>query len=127
MSVALATPFTAPRFVKGNRRAWPRLVPDQLQWLQRVRLTSGPAVSILDLSLNGALFEIPAPLRPGAPAEFELLARDGKAVVTGHVLRTEVSSLRADTLIYRGACVFAQPLPWVQRMSYSRPSSSPAR
>ena len=59
MSVALATPFTAPRFVKGNRRAWPRLVPDQLQWLQRVRLTSGPAVSILDLSLNGALFEIP--------------------------------------------------------------------
>jgi hypothetical protein len=107
--------------VRGNRRASPRLVLDQLPWLERVQLRDGSAVSLIDLSTHGALFEVDWRLRPGEATPFELIAADERAVVTGRVVRTEVSALSSVGLRYRGACTFDQPLPWSRLLSAPAP------
>jgi hypothetical protein len=114
-------PFTPPTIVRRNRRAHPRLAADQLGWLEGVRFPSGPSVSLIDLSMHGAFFEVDRRLRPGEATNFELLAADRRAVVTGHILRTEVVALSAAAVRYRGACAFDRPLPWSRRLSVPAP------
>ena len=104
--------FSAPILIRRNRRAYPRLAADQLRWLKRVRLRYGPPVSLIDLSVHGAFFEVDYRLRPGEETNLELVAADERAAVTVHIVRTEVSGLRADVVRYRGACEFDRPLPW---------------
>jgi hypothetical protein len=111
--------FTTPTLVQANRRGSARLPADRLRWLERVRLAYGPAVSLIDLSVTGAYFEVGAPLKPGDSTKIELVAADQRMVVTGHILRTEVSGLRADSIRYRGACAFTRPLPWDRRLKWS--------
>src|SRR5882762_7938879 len=113
--------FSRPTLVRRNRRAYPRLPADQLGWLKRVRLAYGPAVSLIDLSVQGAFFEVDFRLRLGDPTAFELVAADERAVVTGHIVRTEISGLSADVVRYRGACEFERPLPWGRRLSAPEP------
>jgi len=109
--------FSRPTLVRRNRRAYPRLPADQLGWLKRVRLAYGPAVSLIDLSVQGAFFEVDYRLRPGDTTDFELMAADEQAVVTGHIVRTEISGLNADVVRYRGACAFERNLPWEGQLS----------
>jgi len=111
--------------VRRNRRAYPRLAADQLGWLKGVHLTHGPAVSLIDLSVQGAFFEVDFRLRLGDPTAFELVAADERAVVTGHIVRTEISGLSADVVRYRGACEFERPLPWGRRLSAPEPPHDP--
>jgi hypothetical protein len=119
--VVVQSSLSTPTLVRWNRRASPRLIVDQLPWLERVRLTDGTAVSLIDLSIHGALFEVDCRLRPGEATPFELIAGDDRAVVTGRVLRTEVSALGPIGARYRGACTFDQPLPWRGRLSTPTP------
>ena len=113
--------FSRPTLVRRNRRAYPRLPADQLGWLKRVRLAYGPAVSLIDLSVQGAFFEVDYRLRPGDTTDFELMAADDQAVVTGHIVRTEISGLNADVVRYRGACAFERNLPWEGQLSPPAP------
>jgi hypothetical protein len=106
-----------PTVVRRNRRAYPRLVPGQLGWLERVRVMHGPAVSLIDLSMHGAFFEVDYRLRPGDATNFELVATHDRTIVTGHIVRTEISGLSADGVRYRGACEFDRPLPWRHQLS----------
>jgi hypothetical protein len=115
--VVIQSSRSTPTLVRWNRRASPRLAVDQLQWLERVRLRDGTAVSLIDLSIHGALFEVDCRLRPGEATPFELITADDRAVVTGRVVRTEVSALGPVGARYRGACTFDRPLPWRSRLS----------
>jgi len=110
-----------PILVKRNRRAYPRLAADQLPWLRRAHLACGPAVSLIDLSVHGAFFEVDYRLRCGDSTNLELVAEDDRQTVVGHILRTEVSGLSADGVRYRGACEFERPLSWERRLSAPAP------
>lgn len=112
----LAQPISTPRVVQANRRAAPRLRGDNLPWLERARLRNGSPLSLIDLSLRGAFFEVASRLRPGDLTEFEFVGEDGRAVTSGRILRSEVAEVRSDGLLYRGACAFAGPLPWTRRL-----------
>jgi hypothetical protein len=110
-----------PIVVRRNRRAYPRLSADQLQWLKRAHLAGGPAVSLIDLSVYGAFFEVDYRLRSGDSTNLELVAEDERKTVVGHILRTEVCGLSADGVRYRSACEFERPLPWERRLSAAAP------
>jgi hypothetical protein len=112
--------LSTPTLIRRNRRAYPRLGADQLQWVDRVRLTYGPSVSLIDLSVHGAFFEVDYRLRPGEATDFELVALDERTMVTGHIVRAEISGLSGGGVRYRGACTFDRPLPW-SRLSVPEP------
>src|SRR5258705_13211711 len=95
MNVVIQSSLSTPTLVRWNRRASPRLVVDQLPWLERVRPEDGTAGSLIALSVPGALFEVDCRLRPGEAAPFELVARDGRGVGGGRGVRTAMRALRA--------------------------------
>jgi hypothetical protein len=115
--VTLAQPACMPRIVPVNRRTEPRVRADDLHWLERARLTDGSPVSLIDLSLRGAYFEVASRLRPGDMTELELVGDQGRAVTAGRIVRSEIAQVRSDGIRYRGACVFAGPLPWTRRLT----------
>jgi hypothetical protein len=114
--VALVPPGT-PRVVQANRRAMPRLRAGDLPWLERARLGDGSPLSLIDLSLGGAFFEVAARLMPGDLTKFEFVGDEGRAVTAGRILRSEVVQVRSDGVWYRGACAFDDPLPWTHRLA----------
>jgi hypothetical protein len=118
--VPVQAPLSTPTLIRRNRRAYPRLGADQLQWVDRVRLTYGPSVSLIDLSVHGAFFEVDYRLRPGEATDFEVVALDERTMETGHIVRAEISGLSAGGVRYRGACAFDRPLPW-SRLSVPEP------
>jgi len=107
-----AEAVSTPRIVRANRRAFPRVRANDLPWLAHARLSQGPAVSLIDLSIRGASFEVTARLMPGGRTQLELVGDGGRAVASGWIVRSEVSEIRPDTVRYRGACTFSAPLPW---------------
>jgi len=114
--VALVQPGT-PRVVQANRRAVPRVRAGDLPWLERARLLNGSPLSLIDLSLGGAFFEVAARLMPGDLTEFEFVGDERRAVTAGRILRSEVVQVRSDGVLYRGACAFDDPLPWTRRLA----------
>jgi hypothetical protein len=109
--------FTPPQLVRGERRASPRLALDQLPWLKHVNVDLTRAASIIDLSVGGALIEVDVPVHPGQATQFELCGDGMRTLVSGHVIRTEVSALHVDAIRYRSACAFSEPLPWRHRLT----------
>src|SRR5580692_2805250 len=86
-----------------NRRVHARLTPPEIAWLRAVRLRHGPSVSLIDLSVSGALFETEFRLQPGSESVLELVGGGKDALVPFRVVRSHVSDLRGG-LRYRGAC-----------------------
>jgi hypothetical protein len=103
-----------------NRRAFPRLTAREITWLRSVRLKYGPSVSLIDLSVRGALFETGLQLRPGSESALELTGGGKQTVVPFRVVRCQVSDLTGG-LRYRGACAFKRPL----ELGDLQPSFSP--
>jgi len=95
----------------------PRLRAGDLSWLERARLRNGSPLSLIDLSIGGAFFEVNSRLTPGDSTEFEFVGRDGRAVTAGRILRSEIVEVRSDGVWYRGACAFDDPLPWTHRLA----------
>jgi hypothetical protein len=112
----LDTTASTPRIVQMNRRADPRIPADKLHWLDAVRLTFGVSVSLIDLSMRGASFEVPCRIRAGDQTEFELVAERERTLAPGRILRSEVVDVRPESIRYRGACTFDMPLPWPGRL-----------
>jgi hypothetical protein len=92
-----------------DRRASPRLTAREISWLSTVRLKYGPPVSLIDLSVRGALLETDLQLRPGSESVLELMGDGKHAIVPFRVLRCQVADL-ADGLRYRGALAFKRPM-----------------
>jgi hypothetical protein len=105
-----------PRIVRGNRRAFPRMRADDLSWLGHARLSKGPTVLLIDLSVHGASFEVASRLMPGDRTQLELVVDGGRAVAPGWIVRSEVAEILPGTVRYRGACAFSVPLPWNRQL-----------
>jgi len=108
---------SGPRLVRANRRAVPRVRASELHWLERVRHADHGAVSLIDLSAGGALFEVGARLDPGDVASLEFLAQGDRTVAAGRIVRSEIAGIGPDAVRYRGACEFVRPLAWARRLA----------
>ena len=68
-------------------------------------------MDLIDLSAGGALLEASVPMKPGSRLALEIAsAGEDPSLVSMRVLRCEIATLRPETTVYRGACVFARPL-----------------
>ena len=105
------TDVTAP--TGRERRAHTRHRGADLPNIRVSRLRHGPSVSLIDLSVGGALVETDVQMRPGTSLTLEIAAdTDNPVLVPMRVLRCEVASVRSEVKTYRGACEFARPLAW---------------
>jgi hypothetical protein len=93
---------------ESDRRAHPRLSVGELRGFRTARIKNGPRVTLIDLSVGGALLESDNRLCPGSVLALELVG-SSQIVVPLRVVRSQIASLRKGAL-YRGACAFKRPL-----------------
>jgi hypothetical protein len=74
----------------------------------RAVLRPGRHVSLVNLSVGGALVESPRPLRPGSNVYLQVTSGDRALGLSARVLRCAVAVIDADGVIYRGALMFEQ-------------------
>ncbi len=94
---------------RRDRRVHARHRAQQLEWLRSARL-AGQAVSIVDLSVGGALLDSSVALRPDALLTLDLTGRGFDKSIPFRVVRCQIGALRPDGTVYRGACEFTQPI-----------------
>jgi uncharacterized protein DUF6982/PilZ domain-containing protein len=115
-----------PRTAQSERRAHARYNAVDLPTIRVSRLKHGPAVDLIDLSIGGALIEAGVQLKPGSSLALEIAAAgEDPAVVAMRVLRCEVSTLRSEAAVYRGACAFVHPLELPMLMAEPRIAAGP--
>jgi hypothetical protein len=104
---------------ESDRRAHPRLTVSELRGFRTARIKNGPRVTLIDLSVGGALLESDNRLCPGSVLALELVG-SSQIVVPLRVVRSQIASLREGAL-YRGACAFKRPLelPGLLGQSYT--------
>jgi hypothetical protein len=123
--MSTATDVTAP--TGRERRAHTRHRGADLPNIRVSRLRHGPAVSLIDLSVGGALVETDVQMRPGTSLTLEIAAdSDNPVLLPMRVLRCEVARVRSEVTTYRGACEFSRPLPWPALLTTPRPVTSTA-
>ena len=98
----------------ADRRRGRRETPTLCGWSGEAVLRPGLLVRIVNIGPFGALVECRARLRPGCPAELQLVpaGTERKQVVPGRVARCEVVALQP--LNYRGAIAFETVLGTVR-------------
>ena len=89
-----------------DRRAHRRLRDDELRWIRSARLSVGQKVSIVDLSVGGALVDSPTALRPDSLLTLQIDGRGFEKSIPFRVLRCQIGALQPGHTIYRGACEF---------------------
>ena len=89
-----------------ERRQHIRRSPDTDETLSHIRLRTGPALAVLDLSDGGALVEGDVRLRPGTHIEVHVVTRDGRTLVRGRITRAYVFALTAAGVCYRAGLAF---------------------
>ena len=89
--------------INVERRAGRRVAPASTAWSPSALLRPGQEVALINLSSGGALVESPTRLKPGAPAELQLLG-PWRCVVRGRIDRCRV--IRLEPLRYEGAIRF---------------------
>src|SRR3954469_3034197 len=102
-------PTSEVRRARRERRQHIRHSAASLPSIRGSRLRHGPPVSLIDLSVGGALVETAMQMKPGTSLALEL-AGDTLSLVRMRVLRCGVPPVRAEATIYRGACEFVRPL-----------------
>lgn len=80
----------------------------------QARIRPGHDVVVIDLAYSGALVETSRRLTPGATAELQLEALDGRHTTRAAVVRSYVCLLLADQVLFRTALVFDRPVPWLR-------------
>jgi hypothetical protein len=100
---------TAPGQSASERRAHARYEGSALQWLNRVRVKYGPALSVIDLSAGGAQVEGRRGLLPGSTIVIQITGGAHDTTMLSRVVRCEVADI-ASEVRYRGALEFKHPL-----------------
>ncbi len=103
--------------VPQERRRHPRLTPFDWHGGIRGRIRPGHEVLVIDLSESGALLESSRRLTPGATAELQLDAPEGRHTTRGVVVRSYVCALLADQVLFRTALTFERLVPWLEGAS----------
>ncbi len=93
----------------AERRLNPRTTAHEIV---TARVRPGRQVSVIDLSVSGALIETSHRLLPGTNVELQVEGTDRTMTIRGRVLRCAVSQVRSSSLSYRGAIAFDRHLPW---------------
>ena len=111
-SVTCAAGVSVPR-----AHRWPA---GDVSWLSGVKLTSGVAGRVVNISNSGLLVVSEAALMPGSSVTFELCRQTGDTpqfwrpdfdlMVPAHVVRSEVSKIGTDRLQYLVAARFSRQL-----------------
>jgi hypothetical protein len=91
---------------RGERRIHRRHRVEDLKWLRSARLGAGHSVSIVDLSVGGALVDSPVPLRPESILTLDIIGRGFDKSIPFRVLRCQIGALLPERTVYRGACEF---------------------
>jgi PilZ domain-containing protein len=110
-AVVSAQVVSAPSIARGferNRRSNPRFAANELRGLREARIRFGPQVSLVDVSVGGALIETDTCLKPDTEAVLELIG-NLQRTVPFRVVRSEAARV-GGSLRYRGACAFTQPI-----------------
>jgi hypothetical protein len=96
---------------ESDRRVHVRLTPFDLQSTLTARLKYGEAVTLVDVSVGGALLETSKILRPDTDVVLEILdsRTNDTTPVVSRVLRSQVAGLEGG-ITYRSACAFKRPL-----------------
>lgn len=89
-----------------DRRAHRRLREEELRWIRSARLGAGQKVSIVDLSVGGALVDSPIALRPDSSLTLQIDGPGFEKSIPFRVLRCQIGALQPGQTIYRGACEF---------------------
>jgi hypothetical protein len=108
---ALILRAPSPSIVRGfetNRRASPRYLASELRGLREARIRFGPEVSLVDVSMGGALIETDTRLQPDSEAVLEIVGNLHRAVPF-RVVRSQ-ATIAGGALRYRGACAFTQSI-----------------
>jgi hypothetical protein len=108
--------------VTGNRRAYPRLRPEEVDALEAARLASGAEIKLIDLSRGGAQFETDRRFLPNSTVSLRLVTRDAAFVVNGRVVRSRIVRLERGGLGYNVAVAFNELL---QNVIGDGPASHP--
>src|SRR5262245_46724575 len=106
-----------------ERRRQVRRIPgaDEPVARMRMRMRTGTELTVLDLSDDGTLVEGGVRLVPGARVDVHVITREGRVLVRSRVVRAFVSMVKADSLTYRAALLFDQPVD-TGSTGYSVPS-----
>jgi hypothetical protein len=97
----------------AERRAHVRLNVSQVPFISEVRLKSGPAVTLIDISSGGAQIDTSwFGLQPGSRVILEVTGQQGKRAVPAQVLRAQLTSVRPEP-IYRASLAFTRPIDLV--------------
>ena len=116
----------SPFPVRRERRAHVRHGVADLPSIRETHLQKGPLVSLVDLSVGGALIEAKVQLKPGARLSLVIAPEHGApSLVTMRVLRCEVATVRPEVTVYRGGCEFTRRLEWPALLSESIASVLP--
>jgi hypothetical protein len=127
---AVSDLYTAsPSIVRGvdrNRRATPRFPASELRGLREARIRFGPQVSLVDVSMGGALIETDTRLQPDSEAVLELVGNLHRAVPF-RVIRSQ-ATIVGGSLRYREACAFTQSIDLADfleaRLAESNPTAA---
>ena len=93
-----------------NRRHEPRYPASAVPEITSVRLSSGDAATLIDISASGILLEGKTRLVPGKQVTIELEGTISQKQIKGKVVRCQVSAIESGSLQYRTAVAFAQRL-----------------
>jgi hypothetical protein len=96
--------------VTRERRRAPRRQPHSSEPVSRVRVRAGRELEVLDISSFGVLVQGESRLLPGRHLDVHVVSCSGRTLVRSRVVRSFVSSLSRDRVVYRGALAFEQPL-----------------
>ena len=92
-----------------ERRVYRRISRDELDVPATIRIPNRPPVSLIDLSVGGALFDSPFQIRPDSRVTIEVLAGAEQLLVPFRPLRCYVTSLSGGVR-YQAAGSFEQEL-----------------
>jgi hypothetical protein len=93
-----------------NRRNGHRYQASAVPEITAVRLSSGDAVVMINISASGILLEGRMRLVPGKQVTLEFEGSISAKQIKGRVVRCQVSAIESGALKYRTAIAFAQPL-----------------
>jgi hypothetical protein len=76
----------------------------------KARLLAGPEVRLVDISRRGILLETESRLLPGSPIRVKFVANDATLVMKGSVIRSNVTIVSGEGVMYRTAVAFDEDI-----------------